>query len=151
MKFFEYNKKILISEIMGKGSLRIKMRGGSMFPYLRNGDIAYVKKISVEELKIGDVICFFKNEKLIAHRILKKGFKNGKNFFICKGDAMKDKDEIISVKNYFGKVIKIYRNNKEIYLNSLKRKIMNFFIPKIYYTTYYLFTLLKILKKLLKY
>ena len=75
MKCLERNREIIssafISALQKQSGVDISVYGLSMFPYYLPGDKVRVQKIRCELLKVGDVIVFIKNKKLIAHRLLK--------------------------------------------------------------------------------
>ena len=145
----EKNKllSLRLSLIADGYDLRIKMQGGSMFPYLRKGDIALIRKVNFYQLCEGDIIAFETEGKWIAHRILKKINKNDKKTFLCKGDAMKNHDPLVAENNYLGKIIGLERNNQFINIDTDSRKKLHYFLAKISPFTPYLY---RVLKKLIK-
>src|SRR3989442_10385986 len=49
----------LAADLLRRGApLRIKARGGSMLPFLRDGDVALVMPAVGTEIGVGDVICY---------------------------------------------------------------------------------------------
>ncbi len=88
-----------------KGNCDITIRGTSMEPVLHDGESYKLKK--QEEYAIGDILVYeYKNEGLLAHRLL----KIEQNRYFCKGDnsfRLEDipKDQII------GKIETVDPNN----------------------------------------
>ena len=77
---------------------------GSMNPTYKVGSVIYYKKVSQKELKVGDVITFNANNKMVSHRIA--NIDNG--FIETKGDANKVSDvSKICYENVRGKVGRI--------------------------------------------
>lgn len=79
------------------GTTVIKIISGSMEPSIHEGDYISVKAISTDELKVGDIISFYSDDKDIegrinTHRIVKK---NANNTFVTKGDANKSEDSVL--------------------------------------------------------
>lgn len=79
------------------GTTVIKIISGSMEPSIHEGDYILVKAISTDELKVGDIISFYSDDKDIegrinTHRIVKK---NANNTFVTKGDANKSEDSVL--------------------------------------------------------
>jgi signal peptidase I len=65
--------------------LRIKTRGSSMTPFLRDGDTAIVSPVMSANVNVGDVICYEAPPgKLLVHRVIAR-VANG---FLTKGDAL---------------------------------------------------------------
>lgn len=62
---------------------------GSMSPYMEAGDVALMKSSPAEDVRVGDVICFSRQDGngLITHRVIGKKMINGDQFFQTKGDA----------------------------------------------------------------
>lgn len=58
----------------------------SMKPQINAGDITIVKDTKEENLEVGDVIAFKKNDKVITHRITNIEEQNEKNRYTTKGD-----------------------------------------------------------------
>ena len=65
---------------------------GSMEKTLMVGDIAILKKCSAEELEVGDIIQYQKDDFTVVHRVISKYSDKGKLYFITKGDNNKDAD-----------------------------------------------------------
>ena len=65
---------------------------GSMLPVLgENANGIEIKPESAEQIKIGDIIAFKKDNMLIVHRVIDKGEDEQGSWFITKGD---NSDEI---------------------------------------------------------
>lgn len=61
----------------------------SMKPYMKKGDIVIVRKLNDKEkksLKVGDILIFKYDDKLVAHRIYKKMERENDSYYITKGD-----------------------------------------------------------------
>lgn len=63
---------------------------GSMEPEIPVGSVIYVEAIPPEDVQEGDVIAFWSNDSVIAHRVLKNKIVEGT--FITKGDANAEED-----------------------------------------------------------
>jgi signal peptidase I len=75
---------------------------GSMTPSINKGDVVLLKKLNdkeISKLKVGDVLVFKQNNKIIVHRI-SKIFKSGNEiFFKTKGDNNNDEDNFLTEVN----------------------------------------------------
>lgn len=78
---------LVLREISGGSSPLAVVRGNSMYPLLREGDIIILTKKSPDEIKVGDVIVY-KSVKgnLIVHRVIEVTNLNGVYYFKTKGD-----------------------------------------------------------------
>jgi signal peptidase I len=128
-----YSEIALFEDILEKGlSLRVRVTGRSMAPFLRGGEILTIKKEPQNALRKGDLI-FFKNGQgtPLLHRIVKKRKSfNEKITFRTKGDAFMAFDEPVKYHRVLGKVIRIEKTSsetgsKEINMESLKWRMIN--------------------------
>lgn len=77
----------------------------SMKPKMTKGDVVFIRQTSYSELKEEDIVVYYSNQKriFIVHRLIEK-VEDG---WIIKGDANQDIDnELVTLENYFGTVIK---------------------------------------------
>ena len=111
--------------------LKIQLGGKSMWPFLRKGDIALVKKNKITDLKIGDIIAFRTSEKLIAHRLLKINNNEENYTLLTKGDSLLSKDQPISQNDYIGKIVSYKRNKKTVNVETNNYEKINYIIAKI--------------------
>ncbi len=70
----------------------LKVSSGSMEPTLKTGSVIVVKSTDADEVKAGDIICFYSRDPKISgipntHRVNDISVKDGERVFITKGDA----------------------------------------------------------------
>jgi len=132
----EKEKIMLFEDILKSGStLRIRVTGSSMSPFLSGGETLNIKKVDVSSLRIGDLIFFKNNEgSAILHRIVKKRptYQNS-YIFQTKGDALRGMDSPVSADDIIGKVCtveKIYAdgNKSHIDMESVKWKSISYML-----------------------
>ena len=73
----------------------VAIGSGSMTPNINLGDVAIVEKIKKDDLnklKVGDVLVYKHNDKIIVHRIVVITNKNGRYIFRTKGDNNLESD-----------------------------------------------------------
>lgn len=109
----------LSNKIYSKGSaLCFKVRGSSMYPFIRDGDILAIQPVEISDLRIGDIVSFESgSQKIIAHRLIQKQLQKGTVFLRTRGDAVKKPDDFITEKQIVGRVFKIKRGHKIIQIN----------------------------------
>ena len=91
-------------------SLRIKTHGGSMLPFLRDGDVAVVIPTPAESIGRGDVICYESPPgRLFVHRVIRRERAG----FITKGDALRV-PETVDVSAVLGTVGAVERDGRVI-------------------------------------
>ena len=71
----------------------------SMKPAMDPGDVIFIKKINVDNLKAGDIITFQKEEFIATHRIIKFEDKS----IITQGDNNNLADDPLTKENVIGK------------------------------------------------
>ena len=79
---------------------------GSMRPYINVGDLMIVQKCTANDIEIGDIIEYSRNDYSVIHRVIEKYQINGETFFITKGDNNDSADvDPVSEKQLKGKAI----------------------------------------------
>ena len=100
-------KKLVIKEKTAGlfGYTTFVVSSGSMQPNIQADDIIVVKKVSEEEIALGDIITFFDGTgEIITHRIAGIASVHGINYYTTKGDANNVDDvERITYDNIIGR------------------------------------------------
>jgi len=109
------NKKIardiIADEIINKGSIRIKVFGGSMSPTIRAN--SKIKIINSKQVKVGSIICYKTRSWFLIHRIT--GMNNKTGLITVEGDSKDsvvhkiNKSDIIGVveENMYNKIMHV--------------------------------------------
>jgi len=101
-------------DILERGlTLRVRVTGESMKPFLRGGEIVSIKKESPDGLRKGDLL-FFKNchGPPLLHRLIQKcNTPDGEITFLTKGDALLALDKPVPYHSILGKVSRIEKRN----------------------------------------
>ncbi len=71
----------------------IAIATGSMEKTLMVGDVAILKKCTANDLEVGDIVQYQKENFTVIHRVISKYTEKGKIYFITKGDNNKDPDK----------------------------------------------------------
>ncbi|MCZ4370132.1 signal peptidase I [Enterococcus lactis] len=78
----------------------------SMKPTIPLGALVVTKTVTMEELKIGDVITYELDGKKVTHRIVSQLEENGDRMYITRGDANNTEDRLpVNEKQIMGKMI----------------------------------------------
>jgi hypothetical protein len=94
--------------------LRVIIKGKSMKPSYKEGDILRVKKVGVEAIKEGNVI-IFKSPDMKAsavHRVIALDDQHGQRSYITQGDNAERPDGIVHPKWIIGKVVGKYEGKR---------------------------------------
>jgi hypothetical protein len=99
----------LASQVLRRGrGLWIKARGGSMTPFLRDGDSAFVRPAGDRGVGVGDVICYESTSgRLFLHRVVGRERAG----VVVKGDALTSAD-VIPSRQILGTVSAIERGGR---------------------------------------
>jgi hypothetical protein len=101
--------------------LRIKARGASMFPLLRDGDIVTVLPAASLDIRVGDVICYEGLPgRLMVHRVVGRAGDD----VLAKGDAVGGL-ETVRPAQLLGKITVIERSGKLKRLDSAAARLRN--------------------------
>lgn len=110
---------IQISEIVRtRGSLVLRVQGGSMAPSIRPGDILFIVRAELAQVAPGRVALFMREGRLFVHRVIGKQGAGSEQLLITKGDTLVDRDAPISNADLLGRVERIYRGSREIDLTN---------------------------------
>lgn len=128
-------KDVCISLLREGKSVFLNASGGSMYPFVKDGDIIKVVPLSENDIKIGDIISVDVDNKgkvwFYAHRLIKIVNDNDKKLYVTKGDASKAGfDEPVGFKRIVGEVTEIERGSLEINLKQPLWRYLNQHIAK---------------------
>lgn len=85
--------------------VRFQAHGGSMLPFINDGDILWVSPLAGSRVRLGEVVLVMDGEgKLLAHRVVKTGRRNRNLIFLIKGDACSAPDGWFGPDNILGRV-----------------------------------------------
>jgi signal peptidase I len=109
----------LCQEVLAKGgTFQFRAFGGSMFPFIRPGDLLTTKAVDPTDLSIGEVLLYQREGRSFVHRLVKKKIINGTHLFITHGDHLTSSDPAIPGFQILGKVICIERSGRTIHLDT---------------------------------
>ncbi len=105
-------QKLIIDLLTDGKVVDVPVYGISMFPFFKPGTIVRVQIVSFKDIRLGDVIFFEANGKLILHRVVRKG----EDWLQCKGDSMLKRDSVVNADQFMGMVVawKTKRNFKSV-------------------------------------
>lgn len=107
----EIKEEVKIFFLKSKKNI-LMIRGRSMYPALQEGWSAEVSPIKEEDLKIGDIIIFNKQEELAVHRIVGKINRDGKTYLLQKGDN-DPKPSFIEKNKVIGRVSRVFNSTHQ--------------------------------------
>jgi signal peptidase I len=99
--------------------------GFSMWPFLKTKEKVVVKKVSPDNLKIGDIILYRLDNQMVCHRLVRKVACGSGYLLYARGDASTNLAEPITEKALAGKVIGILRNGRVINFTGIWCRFVN--------------------------
>lgn len=92
-----------------------KAEGWSMYPTIKNGDflVIWSKGHPNFNLTEGDIAVYYRDDMLIAHRVIDVITINGKLYYITQGDNNQIEDQPVPYENICGEVVKIIHSPAE--------------------------------------
>jgi signal peptidase I len=113
-EFYSLGKDLVVTGI----SVRVRVRGQSMYPFIRDGDVVEVVPVSAEAVAVGDVVFFRAGYRLFAHRVFRCMTDGQSVHLLTRGDNHKLADSPIrDSRDLVGKVGIVYRGCRIVKLD----------------------------------
>jgi signal peptidase I len=122
----------LCQEVLEKGStFQFRALGGSMFPFIRSGDLLTTKPVDPIDLSIGEVLLYQREGRFFVHRLIKKKIIDETLLFITHGDHLTFSDPAIRSSQILGKVTCIERSGHTIHLDTPFQRMWGRFLASV--------------------
>ena len=131
----------IAARIRNNGSVCFRVLGASMFPWVRSGDLVFVRKCAMEQVSRGEVIVFERGERLFVHRVLRdikieagRGGDAAENLCATlrtKGDALDCEDAAVSPSEFLGRVIRVHRGSRHIDMESMGHVLLGRLLARV--------------------
>jgi polysaccharide export outer membrane protein len=92
------------SMLKENGNIKVPVTGDSMSPVLRTGDTIYVESTEAGSLSVGDILVYKSEGNMVAHRLIRILYKNGRYMFLTKGDTFSYVDSPLPESDLVGRV-----------------------------------------------
>lgn len=111
----------LASEILTSGrALQFRVRGVSMRPCIRDGDILEVLSVNERQIRLGDILLInLDGRQLVSHRVVCIDSSANPKSFLLQGDAVLHPDGWFTVDQILGRAVRVGRDRKRINLDNL--------------------------------
>lgn len=109
----------LSAEVLQSGKrLRFRARGGSMYPFIKDGEVIEIEPCPASEINVGEVV-FYRSSRgnVIAHRVTGRRSEGDRLVLLAKGDSAPTFDEPVYADQVLGRVTVIERGQKKLFLN----------------------------------
>ena len=114
------------TELLRQGkSVRFRAPGHSMHPTIRDGEFITVAPVAPSDVKLGDILFYRANGKVLAHRVVSVQKNNGysrnqrstgnsHHVFVLQGDASATSHDRVEPEQVLGKVVELERGHRRI-------------------------------------
>lgn len=132
MQFNKETISLLIRTIKNYGWMDLPSYGTSMYPFIQKGNVCRFTAFNSKDVRKGDILLYYTNcGQLIAHRFIRVKNCNGELTFELKGDTNLCHDEPIFQEQIIGKLVKIHRNKKLIYMDDFSAIMWSYIITSV--------------------
>lgn len=108
----------IIQLLAQQGRVTLRVQGSSMLPWVKPGDVAVIRRAGIDDVRCGDVALFKRESRLFVHRLVEKHGTLREAQFLAKGDAHPGPDGMIDRDLLLGRVVRIFRGDRQIDLDS---------------------------------
>ena len=132
--FAENGASAVAKALNSKGCAFLRVSGKSMLPWFRPGDIVFLRRVDLKQISRGDVVVIERDGRLCMHRVITLSVSRDEGhsaWFITKGDSVAEADEPTYARDFRGEIEFLYRNGREINLNSVWRRLFGKFLAVI--------------------
>jgi signal peptidase I len=110
--------------------VQIRANGNSMIPCMWKGDLVRIYPLSLNQIGLGDIVAFQRNQHFVVHRVISIQNISGKVQLCTQGDSNRLVDEPIDEQNFIGKVDLLKPSKKTNKIPSQKKRILFFFLAR---------------------
>lgn len=105
--------------IQGGSTFRFRATGGSMSPFIKDGDVLEVRPIEATTIRRADVVLYRRSDRrLIAHRVVGSSGRNCPPALLLQGDVSLRGKEVVTPASVLGRVVSVQRNDRLIVLDT---------------------------------
>lgn len=116
--------ELLADALCRGGAVSLRVLGGSMWPWLRSGDVISVRREDPARIQRGDIVLFAREGRLFAHRVIRKALCEGRAVLLTKGDALPRADAPLANDELLGRVVSFRRGRRHVALDTAPRRAL---------------------------
>jgi hypothetical protein len=113
--------ELLREALARQGAARIRVHGGSMWPWLRPGDELLIRREDFSRVASGEIILFAREHRVFAHRVIRRlaPVAGADSQLVTKGDTLAAADAPVGEADFLGRVVAVRRRGREFPLDTL--------------------------------
>lgn len=124
-------RELLIEALRARGCARLRVRGSSMRPWLRGGEVVELQSITPAEARPGDVVAFARGGGLFVHRVIGKRHGEHGTLLITKGDAFAEPDAPVREDELLARVACVVRAGGAVATDTLAQQALGRLLARI--------------------
>lgn len=129
-------KDLYLSLLRQGNFIYVDAWGGSMYPFVKNGDRIKIEPVDKEKIRPGDIVAVDREDRVgvwfIAHRVVKITGDKGNRIYFTKGDANTSGiDKAVAEELILGRITEASRKNLSIRFESCLWRIFNAIIARL--------------------
>jgi signal peptidase I len=132
------------------GMISLRVFGGSMWPWLRSGDVIEVRRDAPARIHPGDIVLFVREKRLFAHRVIRKSTQHSRAVLVTKGDALPRADAPLADDELLGRVFSVRRGPRKIPLDSPSSRVLGRAAALFTHTSRYWYPFARAVRRLTK-
>jgi signal peptidase I len=132
-KYFSSVKDVSSSLLSEGKTIRIKAHGYSMYPSIKPGSIIIIEPLAGKGDPVpGEIIAIKRENGMVVHRLIKIIIKDGKRYYIARGDSNAFADNPVPIDRISGRIVRAEPSGEnprpaDIKINKRPRYIINRF------------------------
>ena len=126
--------ELIYELLVARKSLRLRLRGGSMYPAICDNDIAYIQPVYPKAIRPGMIVLYMVDKRPIVHRILRQRESGGiREYLIC--PELARGGDWIPAENILGKVTAVERNGRIFSLQGWRGQLWGWVFSRMLHRT----------------
>jgi signal peptidase I len=95
-----------------------------MVPAVHPGDLLFIQPVSPEEVSLGDIVVYAREQALIVHRVVQRSNGSSEPYFITRGDRMLRNDPQVAASELLGRVVSVERGHCRVNLQTHSNSLL---------------------------
>ncbi|MDQ1910417.1 signal peptidase I [Paenibacillus sp. GD4] len=128
----QINAKALKQLVRERGYIELPSIGTSMSPAIREGYVCRFTDIEARSLKVGDIVLFVGvTGELVGHRLIGTLVKEGKAYYVCKGDSNRTSDRPVPEEQLIGRMVSVRAGQRLIRADALSMRMWGWLVSRL--------------------
>ena len=121
--------QLFIQALRSYGRASLRVTGTSMWPALWPGDTVEIRSAQFDEIKIGDLAAFTRDDRIFIHRVIRNTM-NGAATLVTRGDALPAEDPPVRESELLG-VASVTERVPRTFLSRLRQTVRYRLLPPV--------------------